>query len=149
MQTLPALHGPNAPLDKRLGVRCPFLMPPLFHFPTQCVVPGTCDKCLDGFVLDNGQCTKCPAGSYAAVGSTSCTACTALTGCSSVTCSSASDSVCSSCDAGLYSDALGNCQPCTPIPGCSAVSCSSPSTQLCPTCNPGYEGDGTHSRCTH
>jgi hypothetical protein len=99
------------------------------------------------------QCSACETGHYLSQGALgaadTCPACTSVPFCSSaLTCTTASDSVCTECQQpGYYLDA-GTCKACAPVVNCavpSVQSCTSATTSQCETCADGYWLDGSTS----
>jgi hypothetical protein len=84
-----------------------------------------CTQCQNpGYYLDAGICKGCTAISHCLTSPLSCT--------------TATDSQCDTCNAGFYLDEThpdDRCPTCTPVDGCvGAVSCLSAVTSQCPTC---------------
>lgn len=83
------------------------------------------------------RCRRCSSGYYKA-DELRCIECSKVGNCksNSVTCSSSTNSVCSSCEDGFTVED-GKCNVCPPIDNCAAFTCESSPT-ICETCNLGY-----------
>ena len=139
----------------------------LNYLPTP--VNGTC-FCASGYQQLNGACVQsrpCPIGQYRNATSNACTKCSPLPGCATVSCQSATTSICTICNAGLTLDkktgqCVGSCGPgsfldgtvcknCTSVTGCLSfsVSCISATSSKCSKCMEGHYLDsaGLCSKC--
>src|SRR5262245_58545252 len=88
-----------------------------------------CDSCEPGYWADNS------------VSPGVCKECSTVANCiSALTCTSASDSMCTECQSPGYYLSDGQCFACTAISGCaiSPVSCDSATTSQCNSCEPGH-----------
>ncbi len=100
-------------------------------------VPQTCVCNSDEFTTPSGECQ----------------ACTPVTNCAvPVTCTSASDSFCSTCASGTWQSATvpTQCTPCTPLPHCATLTCTSAVNSTCTQCDSGYllVGGECREQCT-